>query len=106
MFTEVSLPVIEAMESCDTINSAKLVFTRYNQANGATSNAHQTLLMVKKSDMYKFFLKNSLADNKTSYLTTFDNGNNEYRFSNISNMLKHCYSEYTKGIESDSNWEF
>lgn len=105
LFTEVTLPVIEAMESCDTINSAKLVFTRYNQTGDATSNAHQTLLMVKKSDMYKFFLKNSLADNKTSYLTTFDNGNNEYRFSNISNMLKHCYNEYTKGIESDSNWE-
>ena len=105
LFTEVTLPVIEAMESNDTINSAKLKFTRYNQANTTTNKPHAALLMVRKSEMHKFFLKNKLADNKTSYLATFDSSNNEYFYSNISNLLKHCYEEYIAGVESDSEWE-
>ena len=105
LFTEVTLPVIEAMESNDTVNSAKLKFTRYNQANETTNKPHTTILMVRKSEMYKFFLKNKLADNKTSYLASFDSSNNEYFYSNISNLLKHCYNEYIAGVESDSEWE-
>lgn len=101
LFTEVTLPVIEAMESGDTINSAKISFTRYNGDNGA----HAKLLMVRKSEMYKFFTKNRLADNKTSYIAEFDSRNNEYLYSNISNLLKYCYSEFLKGTETDSNWE-
>ena len=105
LFTEVKLPICELVENCDTINSAKMVFTRYNEESGSLNSAHGTLLMVRKADMYKFFLKNKLNDGETSYLTSFVNSSNEYVFSNIANLFKHCYKEYTEGVQKDSNWE-
>ena len=105
LFTEVKLPICELVENCDTINSAKMVFTRYNEEGGSMNSAHGTLLMVRKADMYKFFLKNKLSDGETSYLTSFVNSSNEYVFSNIANLFKHCYKEYTEGVQKDSNWE-
>ncbi len=105
LFTEVKLPICELVENCDTINSAKMVFTRYNEEGGSMNSAHGTLLMVRKADMYKFFLKNKLSDGETSYLTSFVNSNNEYVFSNIANLFKHCYKEYTEGVQNDSDWE-
>lgn len=105
LFTEVKLPICELVENCDTINSAKMVFTRYNEESGSLNSAHGTLLMVRKADMYKFFLKNKLNDGETSYLTSFVNSSNEYVFSNIANLFKHCYKEYTEGVQKDSDWE-
>lgn len=54
--------------------------------------------------MYKFFLKNKLADNKTSFVTNFTSSTNEYTFNNIASLIKVCYKEYQEGIESNSNW--
>lgn len=105
LFTEVKLPICELVENCDTINSAKMVFTRYNEEGGSMNSAHGTLLMVRKADMYKFFLKNKLSDGETSYLASFVNSSNEYVFSNIANLFKHCYREYTEGVLKDSDWE-
>lgn len=105
LFTEVKLPICELVENCDTINSAKMVFTRYNEEGGSMNSAHGTLLMVRKADMYKFFLKNKLSDGETSYLTSFVNSSNEYVFGNIANLFKHCYREYTEGVQKDSDWE-
>ena len=105
LFTEVTLPVIDIMENGDTINSAKISFTRYNQEESLSSTPHSTLLMVRKSNMHRFFLKYELADNKSSYLTSFTSSSNEYIFSNISNLLKQCYNEYLEGVASDNDWE-
>ena len=105
LFTEVQLPIIEAIDSSDDINSVKIAFTRYNEDNGFATRAHTNLLMVRKSELHRFFLKNKLTDGKTSYLTTFDSSTNTYTFSNIANLFKHCYEEYTKGMESDPEWE-
>ena len=105
LYTEVTLPIAEIVESCDTINSAKIAFTRYNENEGDTRKPHATLLMVRKSDMYKFFLKNKLADGNTSFVTSFTSSSNEYTFSNIANLVKVCYKEYQEGIASNPNWE-
>ena len=105
LYTEVTLPIAEIVESCDTINSAEITFTRYNENEGDTRKPHSTLLMVRKCDMYKFFLKNRLPDNNTSYITDFTASSNEYIFSNIANLIKACHREYRKGIESDKDWE-
>ena len=104
LYTEVTLPITEIVESCDTINSAKITFTRYNETKGDTRTPHSTLLMVRKCDMYKFFLKNKVADNKTSYITTFTSGTNEYTFSNIASLIKLCYKEHQDGT-TNPNWE-
>ena len=105
LYTEVELPIAEIVENCDTINSAKISFTRYNEKEDDTRKPHTTLLMVRKSEMYKFFLKNKLADSNTSFLTGFTSSSNEYTFSNIANLVKVCYKEYQTGIESNPNWE-
>ena len=105
LYTEVPLPIADIVESCDTLNSAKISFTRYNENEGDTRKPHSTLLMVRKSDMYRFFLKNKLADSNTSFLTGFTSSSNEYTFSNIANLVKVCYKEYQTGIESNPNWE-
>ena len=105
LYTEVALPIAEIVENCDTINSAKITFTRYNENAGDTRTPHATLLLVRKCDMYKFFLKNKLADGKTSFTTSFSSGTNEYTFSNIASLVKACYREYQLGIESNPDWE-
>ena len=105
LYTEVTLPVIDIVEKCDTINSTKITFTRYNESASATRVPHSTLLMVRKCDMHKFFLKNKVADNKTSFLTSFASSTNEYVYSDISSLIKVCYNEYQEGIKNNSNWE-
>lgn len=108
LFTEVTLPVmdvIEIMEKGDTINSAKISFTRYNQEESLSSTPHSTLLMVRKPEMHRFFLKYELANSQSSFLTSFTSSNNEYTFSDISNIFRLCYKEYTEGIETDPDWE-
>lgn len=105
LYTEVTLPIAEIVENCDTINSAKITFTRYNETAGYTRAPHTTLLMVRKCDMYRFFLKNKVADGKTSFITSFASSTNEYTFSDIANLIKACYKEYSEGVENNSNWE-
>ena len=104
LYTEVTLPINEIVENSDTINSAKITFTRYNETDGYTRKPHTTLLMVRKCDMYKFFLKNKIPDNQTSYITSFASSTNEYTFSNIASLIKICRKEYEDNIEN-SNWE-
>ena len=104
LYTEVTLPILDIVGP-DTINSAKITFTRYNETAGHTRTPHSTLLMVRKCDMYKFFLKNKLADSKTSFITGFTSSTNEYTFSNIASLIKACYREYQEGVENNSNWE-
>lgn len=101
LFTEVTLPVTDIIESSDTINSAKIIFEKYNKGTGSP---HSTLLMVRKEKLNSFFLKSELNDDKTSYLATLVN-NKEYIFANISEMLKTMYNEYTEGIAKDKDWE-
>ena len=104
LYTEVTLPILDIVGP-DTINSAKITFTRYNETAGHTRTPHSTLLMVRKCDMYKFFLKNKLADSKTSFITGFTSSTNEYTFSNIASLIKACHREYQEGVENNSNWE-
>ncbi|MBE6286086.1 MAG: DUF4270 domain-containing protein [Bacteroidales bacterium] len=105
LFTEVQLPIVELVEGSDDINSAKMSFTRYNEESGFATKAHSNLLMIRKSELYSFFLKNKLTDGKTSFLTTFDNSTNEYTYANIANLFKNCYDEYIKSGLSLSEWE-
>ena len=41
----------------------------------------------------------------TSYITSFNSSANEYLFSNIANLVKVCYKEYSEGIASNPDWE-
>ena len=61
--------------------------------------------MVRKKDMYDFFLKNKLYDNITSYSASFTQSSNEYKFNNISRLINYIADEYQKGTASDPEWE-
>lgn len=104
VFTEVELPITEIVENSDTLNSVKIAFTRYNQPN-AIYPIPQNVLMVRKADMYDFFLNNKITDNKTSYISTFNVASNQYIFNNISRLITHCYNERKEQLGKDPEWE-
>lgn len=102
IFTELTLPLdsitANHIEKGDTLNSVKLTLTRYNtSADENTGDFRmgipQTILMVRKKDMYTFFEKNQVIDNKTSYLSTFNSSYNTYTFSNMSQLITNCIKE-------------
>lgn len=95
IFTEVTLPIEDMMAEGDSINSARIIFTRYNDTGSYWHKfgIPQTLLMVRKSEMGNFFDKNKLTDNITSYYTTYNSTFNRYEYSNIARLIIHCYNE-------------
>lgn len=98
IFTEVTLPVTEMMANGDSINSAKIIFTRYNDTINARYQfgTPQILLMVRKSEMNTFFEKNRLTDNTTSYYTAYNSVYNRYEYNNIARLIMHCENERQK----------
>ena len=102
LFTQVTLP-IDQLSVTDTINSASISFTRYNDTADSQFKLGipQTLLMVRYDD-YKngFFEKYYVADDKTSYVTTFSSSNNSYTFSNIARLISVCLNERLSGTNS------
>lgn len=106
IFTEVELPIDEIMESCagDTLNSVKIEFGCHKTSDNEDFAPSTYLLMVRKKDMNDFFSKNRVCDNKTSYYTAIATNTKRYTFTNISQLVKHCYNEYKAG-NADADWE-
>lgn len=104
LFTVVTLPIDQLSET-DTINSASISFTRYNDKvqSPFKLGIPETLLMVRYDD-YKdgFFEKNYVANDRTSYVTTFSNTGNTYTFSNIARLVSTCLSEKKNGTNSEN----
>lgn len=110
VFTEVTLPIAEMMADGDSINSAKIIFTRYNDMTVSRFKfgTPQTLLMVRKDDMNSFFEKNQLTDNISALYTTYDATHNRYEYSNIARLVIHAENErkawlaaHTEATEED-----
>lgn len=108
--TELTLPVDSIFQNhqSDSINSARIVFSRYN--NGV-SNAYslptpQQLLMLPKEKMYSYFEDREVPDGTTSYTATFSSSYNSYTFSNIAPLLTYLrsYRNREAGV-SDSDTE-
>lgn len=117
IFTEMRIPVKEIVEKQyigedgktyshknDTINSAKVVLTRINNAQDSeyTLAIPQTLLILPKADMYSFFEKKKVADYKTSFLATYNSSTNTYTFNNIGGLVKHLYEN---GDRTKADWD-
>lgn len=103
IFTEVTLPVVDMMADGDSINSAKIVFTRYNDTYDTQYKfgTPKILLMVRKSEMSSFFEKNRLTDNVSSFYTTYNNTFNRYEYNNIARLIIHCYNERQAWLEAN-----
>lgn len=104
LFTMATLPIDQLSET-DTINSASISFTRYNDLIAAPFKLGipHALLMVRYDD-YKngFFEKNYVANDKTSYVTTFSSTGNTYTFSNIARLISTCLSEKKNGTNTEN----
>lgn len=96
LFTELTLPVNEIMNGHEgeTLNTARTEIKRIN--NSVTSkyafDIPQTLLMVPKDSLEKFFSENKLPDYKTSFIATYSSTRNSYTFGNISGIINMMYN--------------
>lgn len=100
IFTEMTIPVDQVLQGHDgyVINSAKVSLTRINAHSNSkyALEAPKTLLMLPKSEMYKFFEDKQVADYKTSFLATFDSSTNQYTFNNIGTLLRYLNDNNTQ----------
>lgn len=110
IFTEVTLPIeeIAEMHMRDTLNAASITFTRYNEKSESKypMGIPQTLLMVRKSEMYDFFEKNETYNGKTSFIAEYVSSSanaNTYSFPNISSLITQCINEKKAG-KNNGDW--
>lgn len=109
IFTEVTLPIDDIMKGHekDTLNTATISFPRLNNAdedNPYNFATPSTILMVQKDSLQSFFEKSKLADNRTSYTTSYSSTGtykNAYTFQNIANLVSAMYKNKGKG----ENWD-
>ena len=105
IFTLATLPA-EQINVQDTINSAKLTFTRYNDQVDSPFklNIPQTILLVRLDDYLNGFFENyQVNDGKESYLASFNSSTNSYQFSNIARLLTRMAKEKKEG-KAGENW--
>ena len=96
VFTELTLPIDQIYKDHqnDSISQAQLSIYRYNDSHPESPfEIPQTILMVRKQDMYSFFEEGKVSDDKTSYITSFNSNYNTYTFSNFSNLIAYCRKE-------------
>jgi hypothetical protein len=106
IFTELELPIEEIVADehyTDTINSAQLMLRKYNAKDGVNQllKNPESIVMLRKADMFTFFEDSKLPDNKTSYIADYNTAYNAYVFNNIANLLTYIKLERDKlaGVE-------
>lgn len=103
-FTEISLPVDEIVDGKDlngahyndSINLAQLIIRR--KQTGVVGS-HEIgvptqLLLLRKSELDKFFTENKLPDSQTSFMSSMTtNAKNYYSFTNIASLVSYLKVE-------------
>ena len=105
IFTLGTIPADEINVN-DTINSAKLTLTRYNDQlkNSFKLGIPKTVLLVRLDDYLNGFFENyQVNDSKESYLANFNSSNNTYTFSNIARLITRMVKEKAEGRATE-NW--
>lgn len=105
IFTQINIPVAEIMKGHenDTINSAKLILPRINASNVNGLPAPKTLLIIPQDSIYSFFENDDIANNKSSFITTYSSTDNTYTFNNISGLIRAMADAKNNGTTSP-NW--
>ncbi len=106
LYTVLELPIDEiyakeGIDAKDDINKASLSIRCYNPSNQGDFNlkAPSTLMMLRKSEMYDFFLNAKVPDGKTAFIANYSSLQNAYDFSNISGLVKQCKEDRATGSE-------
>ena len=104
--TELTLPVDEiySNHANDSINRASLILTRMNSSSQDASflPMPQTLLLVRKQEVQSFFSNRQVADDATSFTTSFDANHNTYTYNNLSYLISLLHREKLNGMKSKS----
>lgn len=106
IFPEITLP-IDDISLNDTINSSSLTISRVNNLNESKyqMGTPQNLLLIRKSEMNKFFEENKVPNGETSYLTSLLN--NQYSYSNITNLVNYLRRQRRDNpneYDKDTDW--
>jgi len=110
IFTLAELPV-EQISYNDTINSASISFTRYNDSAYSLSSAPsdfrlsipKSILMVRLDDYLNgYFEKYKLNDDITSYVASYNSSTNTYSYHNISRLISTMLQERKNGTASEN----
>lgn len=99
IFTEVILP-IDSFNIKDTLNTVALTLTRYNDKvqSSFKLNIPSEVLLIRVDDYNNGFFENyEIANNKTSFITKFDDKTNTFTFNNISRLINTCIAEKNNG---------
>ena len=105
IFTLATIPA-DQIDVRDTINSAKLTLTRYNDVveSPFKLDIPKTVLLVRLDDYLNGFFENYQINNgKDSYLATFNSSTNTYQFSNIARLVTRMAKEKKEG-KATENW--
>ncbi len=110
LFTELTIPVEDFVRSphqkdSTSINCVNMILTRYNDVvqSGFKLNIPKKVLLVRVDDYYNNYFENyNLADDKTSFITSFTSSNNKFEFSNITPLINKMIAEYKSGKTSPS----
>lgn len=105
IFTMATIPA-EQINSQDTINSAKLTFTRYNDRiqSSFKLDIPKTILLVRLDDYLNGFFENyQVSNNQTSYITNFNSNDNTYTFNNVARLVTKMVQEKKDGTATE-NW--
>lgn len=101
IYTEVTLPIedIKNGHENDSITSARIVFHRMNEKSRYSDiilEEPTSILMVEADSLYSFFERNSIPNNKTSFLATFNTTYKTYTFNNLSTLINHKWARRNK----------
>lgn len=105
IFTMATIPA-DDINVQDSINSAKLTLTRYNDLVQGSFHLDipKTVLLVRLDDYLNGFFENyQVTDNRESYLATFDSSKNAYVFGNIARLLTRMAKDKKEG-KATQNW--
>lgn len=103
ILTEVDLPIDEMKRDGEImLNSAALSFSKINMKQPYyPSGTPSMLILIRKSEMQKFFERNNIVDNITSYASSFNSKYNTYTFDNIAKLVELCYAEREDWIKAN-----
>lgn len=107
LFTEVTFPVDEIgiSHTTDSLLSASVSFQRMNNKNDSPELAFSVpdkVLLIEKDSLDSFFKGNNLYNNLYAFEVSLSN--NEYYFSNISNLITRMHNAKTEGVKKDPDW--
>lgn len=110
LYTQVKLPIddIYRGHENDSIMSANISFQRLNNyIKDQSLIVPPYVMMIPADSLTSFFEKKKLTDNVMTFYTSYTVGStyaNQYKFSNISNLIIKLNDIKTKGLRSNPNW--